>query len=101
MFNRKLKDALDHSTADVVLREYAQSKRVKIRAAVAQNRNCQPHVMVDLASDPEVSVRKQLACNPKLVQDAYYVLLNDPNEEIVRALTEAHPEPPQKRDRRA
>lgn len=100
MFGSKIKEARNPYTNYVTLREYAESKNVKLRATVAVHPNLQTHVMEKMVNDPSEKVRAALATNPKLSLKAWNVLNEDQSPVVKTSLQESHPEAPKKKDAR-
>jgi hypothetical protein len=100
MFGSKIKEARNPYTNYVTLREYAESKNIKLRATVAVHPNLQTHVMEKMVSDPSEKVRAALASNPKLSLKAWNVLNEDQSPVVKSSLQESHPEAPAKKDAR-
>lgn len=95
MFN-KFKQARDHHTNYVTLRNMAASKNPRLRAVVAANRNLQTYVMEELGSDRSAAVRVALAANPNVTAKLWDVLKEDSSEAVRTTLVEHHPERPAK-----
>lgn len=100
MFGKSLKEAKNPYTTFTVLRKLAESKKVKIREAVASNQNVQTFVMENLAVDGSVKVRVALASNPKLSNKAWQILSEDSDSLVVQALKTHYPEAPEVKSHR-
>lgn len=100
MFGSKIKEAKSPYTNFVTLREYAESKNVKLRATVAVHPNLQTHVMDKMVNDPSEKVRAALASNPNLAHKTWNTLNEDPSPLVKASLLEHHPEAPAKKDAR-
>lgn len=101
MFGKSLKEAQNPYTTFTVLRKLAESKKVKIREAVAGNQNVQTYVMENLATDDSVKVRAALATNPKLSNKAWKILSEDSAVEVIEMLKTHYPEPPEVKSARS
>jgi hypothetical protein len=100
MFGSKIKEARSPYTNFVTLREYAESKNVKLRATVAVHPNLQTHVMEKMVNDPSDKVRAALASNSNLPLKAWNILNEDSSALVKASLLEHHPEAPAKKDAR-
>ena len=91
----KLKEASKPSTNYVTLRELAESKNAKVRAAVGANKNTQSHVLENLAKDIKPKVRAAVATNPNLPSNVWEILSKDSDALVQSALNESHPSQPE------
>lgn len=100
-WNRNLKLANSPYTTFTVLRRLAESRSVKIREAVAGNRNTQTYVLENLTSDVSPKVRAAVASNQNLTVKAWNSLRNDSDASVRESLEKSYPASPDARDRRA
>lgn len=100
MFGSKIKEAKNPYTNFVTLREYAESKNVRLRATVAIHPNLQVHVMDKMVNDPSEKVRAALASNANLSLKTWNVLNEDSSALVKASLLENHPVAPEKKDAR-
>lgn len=101
MFTSKLKKASDPHTDYVTLRKMITSKSVKVRSAIAANRNLQTYLYPDLAQDSSVKVRSALATNPNMTWEVWAILNEDSSPAVRETLLKHFPERPDKRSHRA
>lgn len=101
MFKSKLKKAADPFTDYVTLRNMINSKSVKVRSALAANRNLQTYLHPDLAKDSSEKVRIALASNPNLTWEVWGILNDDKSSKVKEALQAHFPERPDKRSHRS
>ena len=61
----------------------SKSKKEKVRASVAEDKNAPLDILYELAKDPSALVRQMVASNPVVTSELLKILSNDEDEDVV------------------